>query len=531
MKVRLIYSFILFQVLILPCFGQAIRNINLDFEPVEILAWPGLHSFSYGTYKGKIVCVGGRKDGIHARQPFNAFPETYNNSTIYIINVENQEVDSISLQDYSESVKSHLQANNHEFYQDGKYLIIIGGYAFRKKEKKHITFPYITVLDLEKIIDGRRNKYTISNAIHQIKDKRFAITGGQMGKIDDEYILVGGHKFDGQYNPINAPTFTQEYTDGLLRFKLDVHGKKIKVTKFHKVNDALHLHRRDFNLVSTKFSDGEQGYSLYSGVFQINKELPFLYPVEIRKKRHLPSFNFNQYLSNYHSTKFSARINGKMLTFFLGGISQYYIDGKSIISDELVPFVNTISVIDQDSHFEYKLSDVMPSLIGAAGELVLSANLNGNLNSTLELENWDGNKKEVGYLIGGIASDIDHPFQMNSSQVQSKSSKVIYKVTISQKDSSYLTPVVMRKICTAANFLKLDELIGIVKISVEIESKADLYFMNQYGKIIHSMKDVVLNQGVNNISISMQKKLETIHQAMLIINGNEFMDISPSLKN
>jgi hypothetical protein len=35
--------------------------------------------------------LGGRKDGLHARQPFTAFPREYNNTDIFVIDVHTQQ--------------------------------------------------------------------------------------------------------------------------------------------------------------------------------------------------------------------------------------------------------------------------------------------------------------------------------------------------------------------------------------------------------------------------------------------------------
>ena len=35
-----------------------------------------------------------------------------------------------------------------------------------------------------------------------INDPVFKITGGQMGLLDSTFYLVGGHLFDGRYNPM-----------------------------------------------------------------------------------------------------------------------------------------------------------------------------------------------------------------------------------------------------------------------------------------------------------------------------------------
>ena len=48
---------------------------DVVLTPITITNLPGLHSYAFAQHNGKWLIIGGRKDGIHARQPFNAFPK------------------------------------------------------------------------------------------------------------------------------------------------------------------------------------------------------------------------------------------------------------------------------------------------------------------------------------------------------------------------------------------------------------------------------------------------------------------------
>jgi hypothetical protein len=62
---------------------------NFPFEVVlkadSITGFNGLHSFAYGQRDGKLLLIGGRPEGIHARQPFNAFPASQNNQLLQVL--------------------------------------------------------------------------------------------------------------------------------------------------------------------------------------------------------------------------------------------------------------------------------------------------------------------------------------------------------------------------------------------------------------------------------------------------------------
>jgi hypothetical protein len=67
------------------------QTINFPYEirlkADFIQGFDGLHSFAWGQRGSKLVLIGGRPDGMHARQPFNAFPASQNNQQIQLIDL------------------------------------------------------------------------------------------------------------------------------------------------------------------------------------------------------------------------------------------------------------------------------------------------------------------------------------------------------------------------------------------------------------------------------------------------------------
>lgn len=49
-------------------------NYSMELKPVIIENLPGLHSYAFAQHGGKWLIIGGRKDGLHARTPFDSFP-------------------------------------------------------------------------------------------------------------------------------------------------------------------------------------------------------------------------------------------------------------------------------------------------------------------------------------------------------------------------------------------------------------------------------------------------------------------------
>jgi hypothetical protein len=415
-------------------FSQSDFDYHIQLTPISIAGFSGIQSFAKAQHDGKWIIIGGRLDGLHARQPFNAFPSGLNNNLIRVVDPVTHQQWTAPLTNLAVGLQEQLQSTNMNFYQDGNNLIIVGGYAYSATANNHITFNKVTIINLPLLV-----QYVIAgtlqpDAFYQLSDNRFAVTGGQLAKIDDTYYLVGGQRFDGRYNPMNNPTFTQAYTDSYKKFKLIQSNNQWQITDYEEVTDAVHLHRRDYNLVPQIYPDGSKGYMISSGVFQINANIPFLYPVDIKATGYEPQTNFNQLLSNYHGAHvelFSAT-NQKMHALFFGGLSQYYYSGSTLTQDTNVPFVKTISRVTRNSAnelIETRQPEEMPIYIGAGSEFIPNHSLPHFENEVIKLDEITANEFVVGHIVGGIASTSQNPFT-NNQTAQTNSSSVIYEVKL-----------------------------------------------------------------------------------------------------
>jgi hypothetical protein len=418
-------------------FSQSNFNYTIELAPLEVDDFPGIHSFAFAQHDGKWLIIGGRLDGLHARQPFNSFPVTYNNTDVFVIDVETGNFFSASINGLPSSISEQLQSTNMNFYQEEDTLYIIGGYAYSQSNDSYITFPKLTSIQVSHLIDAVINSQPINTYFKQTDDEKFAVTGGQLGKIGDFFYLIGGHRFDGRYNPqghTHGPGFTQVYTNQIRKFKIDNSGTQLSISDYTTITDPVHLRRRDYNLVPQIFSDGTQGYLISSGVFQINDDLPFLYPVEIRADSYTPITSFNQYLSNYHSAKVALydSTSNAMHSIFFGGISQYYYQNGELIQDNQVPFVKTISRITRHSDGsleEFQLPVEMPSLKGASAEFIPNKELHHYNNEVIKLHTIEEDTAIMGYIVGGINSPSRNPFSNNQTETTSADNS-IYKVLL-----------------------------------------------------------------------------------------------------
>jgi len=415
-------------------FAQNTFNYSVEINPITFPGIPGLHSYAYAQHQGKWLILGGRLDGLHARQPFNAFPASNNNNEIFVMDVINQSFWNVSLTSLPVGLQEQLQGTNLNFYQDGDTLFVIGGYAYSNSIGDHITFPNLTSVDVPGLINAIINNQTITPYFKQITDDVFAVTGAQLGKIGANYYLVGGHRFDGRYNPMNMPTYVQEYTDGIRKFQIDNSGNQLSYSDYSELQDPVHLHRRDYNLMPQIDSAGEFGYFLSSGVFQVDQDLPFLYPVDISESTIEPHTEFNQYLSNYHSASsslFDADLN-EMHFLFFGGMSQYYYSNGNLVQDNNVPFVKTVSLVTrhQDGSLEeFVLPIEMPILTGSSAEFIPNESLPMAGNDIISLSGINEESFVIGHIYGGIESPLLNPFASNQT-TQTTAANVVYEVRL-----------------------------------------------------------------------------------------------------
>jgi len=415
-------------------------NYTLKLKPVTIDNLPGLHSYAFAQSGNKWLVIGGRKDGIHARQPFNAFPASNNNTEILVIDVLSKQFWTSSVNVLPTGLKEQLQSTNMNFNQDGDTLLLLGGYGFSPTANDHITFPLLTSVSVSGLINAVINNAPILPFFKQIQDQNFAVNGGHLAKISDVYHQIGGHRFDGRYNPMGGQSYTQTYVNGIRKFKINNSSSTLAYSNYSVTTDQVHLHRRDYNLVPQIFPNGDEGYTISSGVFQVGVDLPFLYPVDVKFSGYAPITNFNQYLSNYHSacTGIYDSINNTMHSLFFGGISQYHYVNSVLVQDPNVPFVKTISRVSRDANGnlqEYVLPVEMPALLGASSEFILNKNIQHYSNDVIKLSAFTTDSVLIGHIYGGIYSPQANPFTNNQTSVTS-AHPVIYEVWLQRKNTS-----------------------------------------------------------------------------------------------
>ncbi len=438
MKIKITFLSILSLIIFSSSYAQ--EEFTVLIEPISITNAPSVHSYSWGkTSDGKWVIIGGRIDGLHRRQPFAAFLENDNNKSVFIVDPIANQTWSTSLGVLQSSIFEQLQSTNQEFYQKGNTLYIIGGYGFSATLNDHITYDKLTAIDIDGLANAVINSTTILPYFRQITDSNLAVTGGQLGLLNDVFYLCGGQYFEGRYNPMgpnNGPGFIQNYTEEIRTFQILDDGSNLSITNYSAQSDTNNLHRRDYNMAPQFFPDGSRGFTMFSGVFQHNVDLPWLNTVDVTPSGYTVNNTFNQYLSQYHSAKIPLydATNNAMHTLFFGGISQYKLDANdNLIQDNNVPFVKTISKVTRfsdGSMVESSLGIEMPTLLGSGAEFIPVDDTNIYITKDIvNVNNLQEGTTLIGYIFGGIESTQENIFFINTG-TQSSASNLAFKVSI-----------------------------------------------------------------------------------------------------
>jgi len=409
---------------------------GIHIEPMTITGLGGLQAYAFGQDSGKWLIIGGRLDGLHRRQPFAAFDIAGNNNQLIVVDPATQQQWSAPLSSLSVALQEQLSSTNMEFHQTGNYLYIIGGYGYHAATASRKTFDKLTAVDVPAVIRAIIAGTSYTSYFRQISDPQFAVTGGHLKKINSTYYLVAGNQFDGNYNPMGNPTYTQVYTNAIRKFEINDNGTTLSVKHLPTLTDVAQLHRRDYNAVPQILPDGSEGITVFSGVFQTTVDLPFLNSVTIDSLGYTVNTTFQQYYNHYHCAVvplYSAATRD-MHSVFFGGIAQYYDSAGVLVQDNNVPFVKTIARVTRDSlggMAEYKLPIEMPSLLGAGAEFIPMPGIPQYNNEVLQLDAFTEDSTLVGYIFGGISSTAANIFFTNTG-TQSSATNQLFKVYVIQ---------------------------------------------------------------------------------------------------
>lgn len=499
--------------------AQTINEYDVYLKPKEIPGLMGIQSFAYAQHDGKWLIIGGRLDGLHRRQPFAAFDSIGHNNQILVIDPESGQLWKAPVDQLPVNLRNQLKGTNICFSQDGDRLVLVGGYGINASADDHQTFPFLTTVNVPDLMQAVQQQQLNDALFHQVQDTLFAVTGGQLLQLENTFYLVGGHRFDGRYNPADRPTFTQIYTNSVRRFVLDAAGDPTFLPAF--TNEQL-MHRRDFNVTLQQNALGEPYITAFSGVFRIGADLPFLSAVHIDANGMTEQQGFRQYYHHYHCPEVPLfdPATGEMHTLFFGGIAQYEDSLGIMLQDNDVPFVRTVSRITRTATGEmkeYRFPVEMPALLGAGGEFIVNTQLPVS-SAGIILFDPTKDSMHIGTILGGIASSGRNIFWINDDDESEAFSGmfdvVLVKSAIPQQENEmsysdlYLHAVRHRS-----------EPRYQVSFTLKQTAEVTVQWSNRKGKIKH--RGVVNGLvGENHYSIFLPKK-PGIYKVEVIISGSK----------
>ncbi len=410
-------------------FAQS-NQVQVVFEEFPIEGMIGVQSFSFGKQNDEVVIIGGRLDGLHQRMPGTSFDAAGHNNQLIVVNLVTKQIWKAGLENCSQAFRDQLKATNHCFYQHNDSLILVGGYGISVSADDHATFAAALSCSVSEVIAAVKSNTVNDGLFQRTEHPQLAVCGGQLNQLGDVFYLVGGHQFDGRYNPRNGPSFVQNYTNAIRRFQV----KNGAIQWMPEIVDTAAFHKRDYNMVKVRNNFGKEELLALSGVFQLDEDLPNYHAVVIHEDGTYETVStFKQFYNHYECPEvvvFDKDTKASQV-FMLGGIAQYYDSLGVLVQDNDVPFTKTIARLEWDGKHmkEFLTNSKMPTYLGAGSHYIPSSN------QEISIQDIGKNGLKIGYLIGGIVPEAANIFWVNEGK-QSNASPTIYTVKLVRSTES-----------------------------------------------------------------------------------------------
>lgn len=418
-------------------FGSEVP-FSLSIEPIEGTYITGTHSSAFAKSGDKWLIIGGRLNGLHGLNSNDGFPPEFANEYIIVLDTTTWTESVASINQLPTSIADPLRSTNMEFIQLGSYLYMLGGYGRDNVAGIFVTFPKLTAIHVDSIINAVLNGESIVPHVRQITDDRFQVCGGELGIIGQELYLLFGHNFGGRYTDPPTPIFTQTYTDRVSKFTLLDDGTTLTPESFVDFIDTNYFHRRDLNVGPIVKPNGEYALKAYSGVFQKTRNLPLRETITITQDTNEINTSYEQVMSHYNCAMIPIydSLTKKMYTTFLGGMSLYnFIPATNeVIYDSLIPFISDITTMTTHPNGEMEetiMSTQLPGLLGSNAKFVLNTEISHFSNEVINIRGLQNSKTLIGYLYGGIRAEAAN---LGASQAN----EIIYRIFLTANNTNSL---------------------------------------------------------------------------------------------
>jgi len=432
-----------------------------DFQlPSDNVDSFGIQSYVSATYHGKWLLLAGRTNGLHgfSSTPDN-FPPLQQNTIVYVVDPKKGTVKTKSLLDptshLSRTQIDTLSTTAAQYYQVGNTLYVVGGYGVDTSSGQFSTKSTLSAIDVPGLIrwvESGSSKVTAAEYIRQTSHPLLQVTGGYLSQTDPHspFLLIFGQNFTGYYTSGSNGNYTQQVRP----FKIIDTGRSLSVQPEKQPTPNPNYRRRDLNVIPI-IQKGSQSYNqafvALSGVFTLDTGI-WTVPVTIQSDGSSfmadPSSptSFKQGMNSYasaHAELFSKE-TGDMYILLFGGISYLFVSGGTIDSDSEIPFINSVTTVQIDSHGNFQqylmeneypviLSQFVnpgnPLLFGAGARFFPADNLPTFTNGVFSLDNLGSSPIVLGYIVGGIQSTLAN----TNTQADSAASPYIFSVILQRR--------------------------------------------------------------------------------------------------
>ena len=166
-----------FIVFYLPFLSFSQQAFTVHVVPSSITAAPAAHSGAFALRDGQWFFIGGRSDGMHIMQASQAFPVQLRNDSVFIVDPTANSYKAVSAKQLPGFLFEALCSANMQFFQNDRYLYMIGGYGSEDSSLTWITFPSLISIDLDCLLGAVHSGSSITGCFRQIIDSNMAVTG------------------------------------------------------------------------------------------------------------------------------------------------------------------------------------------------------------------------------------------------------------------------------------------------------------------------------------------------------------------
>jgi hypothetical protein len=381
-------------------------------------ALPALRDPIIGTNSGNWLIVSGSLGGFHD------FTNNFNTS-IYVYNPATGQIYSelISSTNLPSAVTQQLSSMDTNFLQDGDTLYIIGGYYNTPSTNNYTTLQTITSINIPGMINAVINNNPDLAAFVNYNNTsypQFKVTGGQLGKIGNNFYLSYGQDCEGNYCIIS-----QVYTNSIYEFST---GPTLASVTFlntvtHGDLDGSGWRRRDYALVPFMQGSTETLFAMGGPFTPGNDALVWTngisFDVNINFNDSYINQQANQYLSPHLSMYSASQSLSYEATF--SGLSNLYWTTSGLGYNNSTPYGNILDLISSDaSGNTQEYANLQPlcsgqplascEYMGLAGHFIPAGSAYDS-RGILQLDQLSQNSPTlIGYVYGGLVSPVPEIF-------------------------------------------------------------------------------------------------------------------------